>query len=245
LGRRSAARNKFITTLTPAYFERGDVYSTLDKAELALADYDNAIKLNPNYWNAYLNRGYLYESLTKFDSAIADYNRVIESNSDEFRAITYLRRGSTYAQAGDKENATKDLLKAIALDSGIGNEVNTRLESVGYKPPGELPLFVFLQYSDAVDSPVVDAVASSLRKVGFNVQPKELVVRQTPGDVRFYSEYSRNVANNIGKMVAETVLEKFGVKLEMITVYLGKVYPLAPRGNIEVWIPPLRPSLAK
>ena len=40
--------------------------------ERALADYDQAIKLNPNYPAAYLNRGSIYYEKKDYDRAIQD-----------------------------------------------------------------------------------------------------------------------------------------------------------------------------
>jgi hypothetical protein len=98
---------------------------------------------------------------------------------------------------------------------------------------------IYLQYTDARDGPVVDAIGAALRKSGFKVFPKELIVRKTAGDVRYYSE-SRDIkatADKIRTIVAQVVANRANVKLNMILIYLGKLYPYVPRGNIEVWLP--------
>jgi tetratricopeptide (TPR) repeat protein len=42
-----------------------------------MADYSQAIRLDPNYALAYFNRGYTYYYKGDYDRAIADYNQVI------------------------------------------------------------------------------------------------------------------------------------------------------------------------
>ena len=232
-----------------AYFERADLYSEKDQDDLAIADYDKAIKLKPDYWNAYLNRGFAFENKESFDYAIADYTQIINSSSDQFKPVAYLRRGSCYAQLRDKERATADLLKAIQLtiDPDIRGPAAVALDKLGYQAPKNqtpVSLTVFLQYIDAKDGDVVDAIGAALKNNGFKVEPKELIVRPTQGDIRYYSN-SEEVKVNLVKIrtiVANTINERSKIRLNMDLSYLGKLYPYFPRGNIEVWIPSLQRS---
>ncbi|MDH6098192.1 tetratricopeptide repeat protein, partial [Anabaenopsis sp. FSS-46] len=45
--------------------------------DLVVADYTEAIKLNPNLALAYYNRGIVYRKQQKWDLAVADYNKAI------------------------------------------------------------------------------------------------------------------------------------------------------------------------
>jgi tetratricopeptide (TPR) repeat protein len=47
---------------------------------LAIADYTQAIRLNPNYVKAYGNRGIAYSDKNHQDRAIADFKRVLDLN---------------------------------------------------------------------------------------------------------------------------------------------------------------------
>jgi tetratricopeptide (TPR) repeat protein len=49
--------------------------------ERAIADYSEAIRLNPNYTDAYLKRALLYKKIGKKDEAISDYNKLINLDS--------------------------------------------------------------------------------------------------------------------------------------------------------------------
>ncbi|MGB7058047.1 MAG: tetratricopeptide repeat protein, partial [Geitlerinemataceae cyanobacterium] len=72
----------------------------------ALADYDRAILLDPNYVDAYNNRGILRSQLGNFQGAIEDYTQAIRRNPA--LAEAYYNRGTALAAGGDREGALKD-----------------------------------------------------------------------------------------------------------------------------------------
>jgi tetratricopeptide (TPR) repeat protein len=55
-----------------AYLNRGGLYSYQQKYELALADFNKAIEINPNFAEAYANRGVLYAKLKQTEKAKID-----------------------------------------------------------------------------------------------------------------------------------------------------------------------------
>ncbi|MBZ0308821.1 MAG: tetratricopeptide repeat protein, partial [Anaerolineae bacterium] len=55
------------------YHNRGNVYVDLGEYNRAIADYDQAIMLGPNYANAFWGRGNAHYELGNYDQAIADY----------------------------------------------------------------------------------------------------------------------------------------------------------------------------
>ncbi|MFM6787580.1 MAG: tetratricopeptide repeat protein, partial [Microcystis panniformis] len=76
------------------YYNRGLLYSDLQKYDLALSDYSKAIEINPNYAEAYLNRGNLYYNQQKYELALSDYSKAIEINPNY--AYAYYNRGILY-----------------------------------------------------------------------------------------------------------------------------------------------------
>ena len=48
----------------------------------AIADYDRAIQLKPDYAEAYVNRGWAYNAKGDYDRAIADFDRAIQLKPD-------------------------------------------------------------------------------------------------------------------------------------------------------------------
>ena len=81
--------------------------------EKAIADYTEAIRLNPKYANAYCNRGATYRHKGELDKAIADYTEAIRL--DPSRSEAYNNRGVAYEQMGEKAKAEEDFAKAKKL----------------------------------------------------------------------------------------------------------------------------------
>ena len=88
------------------YFKKGQ----WDKA---IAEYNEAIELDPKYADAYFNRGNAYYNKGQYDQAIADYNKALEINLKY--ALAYNNRGIVYYSKGDDDRACSDFQKACEL----------------------------------------------------------------------------------------------------------------------------------
>jgi tetratricopeptide (TPR) repeat protein len=97
-----------------AYFYRGLAYGAIGNHDQSIADYNQAIELNPGIAQAYNNRGNAYIAKRKLVKAISDYNRAIELDPDIHQA--YTNRGISFAALGDYELAISDYNRAIELD---------------------------------------------------------------------------------------------------------------------------------
>ncbi len=64
------------------YVTRGLAYYEQGQYEQAIADYDRAIDLNPDYALAYYNRGLAYKQQGQYERAIADFERCLELSTD-------------------------------------------------------------------------------------------------------------------------------------------------------------------
>src|ERR1700736_2539625 len=60
-----------------AFLNRGVEYVAKGDLDHAIADYDEAIRLDPKFVNAYYRRGNSYYSKGDYDRAIADYDEAI------------------------------------------------------------------------------------------------------------------------------------------------------------------------
>ena len=92
--------------------------------QIAIKDYDEAIRLNPKDAVAYFNRGNDYYNLNKKERAIEDYDKAIRLNS-QF-ADAYHNRGTTYCALGQSERAIKDYDQAIHLNPKDAVAYNSR-----------------------------------------------------------------------------------------------------------------------
>ena len=79
----------------------------------ALADYDKAITLKPDYADAYNNRGILRSEMGDQAGALADYDKAIILKSDY--ADAYCNRGVLNNNMGNRVDALTDYNKAISL----------------------------------------------------------------------------------------------------------------------------------
>lgn len=101
-----------------SYEMRGFMHFVAGQEELALADYEAAVALDPQNPDTLAWRGLCRLRLRRFDEAIADYTRLISMRPGEARG--YRRRGEALVLSGKPADALRDLERAIAIG---GDEV--------------------------------------------------------------------------------------------------------------------------
>jgi tetratricopeptide (TPR) repeat protein len=95
-------------------FDRGLSAYNKGDYKTTIADFTQAIKLDPNDAMAYNNRGIAYDELGDYGKAIADYTQAIKL--DPSFAYAYYNRGNAYDDLGDYKTAIDDYNQAIKLD---------------------------------------------------------------------------------------------------------------------------------
>ena len=104
------------------YLRRAQNYAKLKKNDLAIADFNKAITIDPTFTDSYHSRGYFYQfTLQKNEKALEDYNKVIQLDNEYFPA--YHNRGIIFMNNGEYEKAIKDFSKVIDGDDLIDGEV--------------------------------------------------------------------------------------------------------------------------
>ena len=98
-----------------AYFNRGLASFGKGDWDDAIADYREAIRLNPTDAVAYYNRGLAYVGKREPDKAIADYTEAIRRAPDY--ADAYYARGNAFSGKGDWDDAIADYTMTIRVDS--------------------------------------------------------------------------------------------------------------------------------
>ncbi|BAZ08591.1 TPR domain protein [Calothrix sp. NIES-4071] len=101
------------------YFFRGTAYVYKKDYNRAIVDYNQALKLDPNYDYAYYNRGLAYYNKKDYDRAIADYNQALKL--DPNYANAYYNRGLAYDYKKDYDRAIADYNQALKLDPKNAN----------------------------------------------------------------------------------------------------------------------------
>lgn len=94
---------------------RGAAYERKGQYDLALADLNQAIGLNPALAAAFSNRGSVYDDKGQFDVAIADEDHAIQLNPNYAGAFN--NRGVAYFHKGQYDTAIADYDRAIQLDA--------------------------------------------------------------------------------------------------------------------------------
>ena len=106
---RTASRSR--RAARPRYYNRGNAHAAKGDQAAAIADYDEAIKLEPKNAPALNNRGTARSEKGDTDAAIADFSAAIKLNP-RF-ASAYFNRANAYAAKGEADRAIADYTAAL------------------------------------------------------------------------------------------------------------------------------------
>jgi tetratricopeptide (TPR) repeat protein len=120
--------------LAIAFTNRGSAYDDKRDEDRAIADYDEAIRLNPRFSAAFNNRGTTYrDDKRNAIRAIADYDEAIRINP-KF-ADAYNNSGIALDNLGNRDRAQADYSSAIRFDPKFALAYNNR--GLEYQEKGE------------------------------------------------------------------------------------------------------------
>ncbi len=101
----------------PRYFyELGNVLVDLSRREEAVAVYEKALELDPEYVEALVNLGAIKNELGATDEAIELLKRAIEVNPEDAKA--YVNLGDAYYSRGNYYEAMQSFREALRVDPG-------------------------------------------------------------------------------------------------------------------------------
>jgi tetratricopeptide (TPR) repeat protein len=96
------------------YYPRGHSSAMKGELDRAIADFSEAIRLDPNYHDARFARGYVRNQNKQVDQAIADYSETIRLNPKYTAA--YMNRGGLYFARNELDRAIADYTEVILLN---------------------------------------------------------------------------------------------------------------------------------
>src|SRR5216683_1325448 len=102
-----------------ALAHRGRAWKEQADYEKALADLNQAIRLDPDRPAYFSNRGLVYDRLEEYDRAIGDYSEALRRDPTD--AQTYSNRGRAYRAKKDYDQAVNDFNQAIRLDPQLAD----------------------------------------------------------------------------------------------------------------------------
>lgn len=112
------------TDLAKFYVNSGIAWHDKGDQDRAIADYGQAIKLDPANAKAYDNRGNARKANGQSDLAIADFDQAIKL--DPHNAIAYFNRGLIWDDRGEDDRALADYDSAIRLKPDYAKAYNNR-----------------------------------------------------------------------------------------------------------------------
>jgi len=102
-----------------AYVIRGSISYEKEEYDKAIADYSQAIRLNPKDANAYIGRGDAWSDKGQYDAAISDFTNAVRL--DPKSANARLSRGGAWLNKGELDKAIADFNDAVRLDPKNAN----------------------------------------------------------------------------------------------------------------------------
>jgi tetratricopeptide (TPR) repeat protein len=107
-----------------AYYERGNFKLRWGDFEAAIADFTEAIRLDPAFEDAYNNRGVARETSGDYAGAVEDYTALLQMHPGD--AEVTCNRGIARRYAGDFEGALQDYAEAIRLNPKLADAYYNR-----------------------------------------------------------------------------------------------------------------------
>ncbi|MFM6542705.1 MAG: tetratricopeptide repeat protein [Microcystis panniformis] len=175
--------------------------------EAAINNFNEAIRLNPNYAQAYGNRGIVYSRLQQYEKALADYNQYIRFNPNSAEA--YYNRATLYDKLGDYQKAIADYDRAIRLNPNFSQAISNREIAYNNQFPQQQP-----PNSNPAKVPVPPN--SKPAKVPPNKKPARVSRSRVffPENGQGVYNFDRKSASSILKIIPPSGAENMVIKLE-------------------------------
>ena len=119
---------------TALYNLRGSAYYDKGEDDIAIADFNDALRMGPPSGIIFHNRGNAWRSKGEYAKAIADYDQSIKLGPPS--AFSWQNRGISKRALGDLDGALADINEAIRLDPELPQPLTSR--AVIWRAKGDL-----------------------------------------------------------------------------------------------------------
>ncbi|MFA6500127.1 MAG: tetratricopeptide repeat protein [Desulfurivibrionaceae bacterium] len=102
-----------VSSSAEAYLDHGNMLKENGKPQEAVASYQQALALKPDYAKAYINLGVVYQEEGLLEEAAVNYRRALAIKSDYVAA--HFNLGALHMSLGQTEDALRSFRKAITL----------------------------------------------------------------------------------------------------------------------------------
>ncbi len=161
--------------LAKAYFNRGLAYRGAGRYKRAIADFTNAIKLDPKHKKAYDYRGRSYEKIGESQKAQRDFDKISKPepnvNSEakaaqdpSKKARAYNKRGLAFDDNGKYTLAIAEFTKAIRLKPDYALAYNNR--GLSYENKGTFDRAIADYLTALKLDPSLEVARKNLRSLG-------------------------------------------------------------------------------
>jgi tetratricopeptide (TPR) repeat protein len=147
------------------FAERGEAWLRKGELDKAVADYTEAIRLDPQDASTFHNRGIAWSNKKEHDQAIADFDEAIRL--DPKFAIAHYNRGFSYAQKGEYDKAIADFNEAIQLNPKGASTFHNRGNAWSKKKEHDQAI---ADYTEAIRLDPKDATAYSNRGITWGLK---------------------------------------------------------------------------
>ena len=111
------------------FFEQALLYRYAEQYAKAIASYDKALEIKPDYHDAWYNRGIALGNLGRWEEAIASYDKALEIKPDDHEA--WYNRGIALRNLGRLEEAIASYDKALEFKPDYHEAWDNRSDALG------------------------------------------------------------------------------------------------------------------
>jgi len=127
------------------FFNRGLAWSAKGEFDIAIADYTEAIRREPNFKAAFNSRGYAWNKKGDLDRAISDFSEAIRIDRNYLNP--YNNRGIAWKEKGEYDRAIADYNEVIRRDPNHADAYNNR--GVAWEKKGDYD-HAIADYNEAI-----------------------------------------------------------------------------------------------